>query len=108
MVSIIVQVLNVVFSSRLHRDFTSQKPESLKWENAVEPPAMAMTMQAKCRGDSSATMGMAATLTDRFRREHGSCICEVLKGRTGCPVVPCDTCIADCVGYVEEELARRA
>ena len=54
-----------------------------------------------------ATMGMAATLTDRFRREHGSCICEVLKGRTGCPVVPCDTCIADCVGYVEEELARR-
>ena len=54
-----------------------------------------------------ATMGMAATLTDRFCREHGSCICEVLKGRTGCPVVPCDTCIADCVGYVEEELARR-
>ena len=27
--------------------------------------------------------------------------------RTGCPVVPCDTCIADCVGYVEEELKNR-
>ena len=29
-VSIMVQVLKVVFSSRLHRDLTSQKPESLK------------------------------------------------------------------------------
>ena len=43
----------------------------------------------------------------RFLAEHGSCICQVLKGRTGCPVVPCDTCIADCVGYVEEELKNR-
>ena len=54
-----------------------------------------------------ATMGLASTLTARFLTEHGSCICQVLKGRTGCPVVPCDTCIADCVGYVEEELKNR-
>lgn len=54
-----------------------------------------------------ATMGLASTLTARFLAEHGSCICQVLKGRTGCPVVPCDTCIADCVGYVEEELKNR-
>ena len=54
-----------------------------------------------------ATMGLAFTLTARFRAEHGSCICQVLKGRTGCPVVPCDTCIADWVGYVEEELKNR-
>lgn len=51
-----------------------------------------------------ATMGLASTLTARFIAEHGSCICQVLKGRTGCPVVPCDTCIADGVRYVEEEL----
>ena len=54
-----------------------------------------------------ATMGLAAGLTDRFYEAHGACICEVLKGRTGCPVVPCDTCIADCVGYVEDELKNR-
>ena len=51
-----------------------------------------------------ATMGLASTLTAQFIAEHGSCICQVLKGRTGCPVVPCDTCIADGVRYVEEEL----
>lgn len=54
-----------------------------------------------------ATMGLASTLTARFAAEHGSCICQVLKGKTGCAVVPCDTCIADCVGYVEEELKNR-
>lgn len=54
-----------------------------------------------------ATMGLAAGLTDRFYEAHGACVCEVLKGRTGCPVVPCDTCIADCVGYVEDELKNR-
>ena len=63
-------------------------------------------------GDMSQTCGaitgaVASTLTARFLAEHGSCICQVLKGRTGCPVVPCDTCIADCVGYVEEELKNR-
>ena len=40
-VSMMVQVLRVVFSSMPTRLFTSQKPESLKWEQTVEPPAMA-------------------------------------------------------------------
>lgn len=31
--------LGVVFSSMPTRLFTSQKPESLKWEQTVEPPA---------------------------------------------------------------------
>ena len=35
-----------------------------------------------------ATMGLASTLTARFLAEHGSCSCQVLEGRTGCPVVP--------------------
>ena len=36
-VSMMVQVLRVVFSSMPTRLFTSQKPESLKWEQTVEP-----------------------------------------------------------------------
>ena len=34
-VSMMVHVLSVVFSSIPTRDFTSQKPESLKWEQTV-------------------------------------------------------------------------
>lgn len=54
-----------------------------------------------------ATMGLAAQNTDRFLAEHGSVICEELKGRTGLPVVPCDVCIADAVRYVEEAIAAQ-
>lgn len=46
-VSITVQVLSVVVSSIPTNDLTSQKPESLKWEQTVEPPAIAAVVQAK-------------------------------------------------------------
>lgn len=46
-VSMMVHVLSVVFSSIPTRDFTSQKPESLKWEQTVAPPAMAAVVQAR-------------------------------------------------------------
>ena len=46
-VSMMVQVLRVVFSSRPTSDLTSQKPESLKWDRTVEPPAMAAVTQAR-------------------------------------------------------------
>ena len=61
-VSIIVHVFNVVFSSRPTRDLTSQKPESLKWEQTVEPPATAAVVQARYNGDSSLIPGSAATI----------------------------------------------
>lgn len=51
------------------------------------------------------TMRLASQLTDRFLEEHGSVICGVLKGETGCPVIPCDKCIADAATYVEEAVA---
>ena len=44
-VSITVQVFSVVVSSIPTNDLTSQKPESLKWEQTVEPPAMAAVVQ---------------------------------------------------------------
>ena len=46
-VSITVQVLRVVVSSIPTKDLTNQKPESLKWEQTVEPPAMAAVVQAR-------------------------------------------------------------
>lgn len=46
-VSITVQVFSVVVSSIPTNDLTSQKPESLKWEQTVEPPAMAAVVQAR-------------------------------------------------------------
>ena len=52
-VSIMVQVLRVVFSSIPTRLLTSQKPESLKWEQTVEPPAIAAVTQARYSGLSS-------------------------------------------------------
>ena len=52
-VSIMVQVLRVVFSSMPTRLLTSQKPESLKWEQTVEPPAIAAVTQARYSGLSS-------------------------------------------------------
>ena len=52
-VSMMVQVLRVVFSSMPTRLFTSQKPESLKWEQTVEPPAMAAVTQARYSGLSA-------------------------------------------------------
>ena len=58
-VSMMVQVLRVVFSSMPTRLFTSQKPESLKWEQTVEPPAMAAVTQARYSGLSSLMPGMA-------------------------------------------------
>ena len=58
-VSMMVQVLRVVFSSMPTRLFTSQKPESLKWEHTVEPPAMAAVTQARYSGLSSLMPGMA-------------------------------------------------
>ena len=61
-VSMIVQVFNVVFSSIPTRDFTSQKPESLKCEHTVAPPATAAVVQARYRGDRSAIPGMAAIM----------------------------------------------
>ena len=54
-----------------------------------------------------ATMGLASQMTDRFLEEHGSVICGVLKGQTGCPVVPCDVSISDAVRYVEEVIAAQ-
>ena len=52
-VSIMVQVLRVVFSSMPTRLLTSQKPESLKWEQTVEPPAIAAVTQTRYSGLSS-------------------------------------------------------
>ena len=49
-VSMMVQVLRVVFSSMPTRLFTSQKPESLKWEQTVEPPAMAAKISRAASG----------------------------------------------------------
>ena len=49
-VSMIVQVLRVVFSSMPIRDLTSQKPESLKCEQTVAQPATAAVVQARYRG----------------------------------------------------------
>ena len=46
-VSIMVHVFNVVFSSSPTNERTSQKPESLKWEQTVAPPATAAVMQAR-------------------------------------------------------------
>ena len=57
-----VQVFRVVFSSIPTRDLTSQKPESLKWEHTVEPPATAATVHARYNGDSSLIPGSAATI----------------------------------------------
>ena len=42
-----VHVFNVVFSSSPTNERTSQKPESLKWEQTVAPPATAAVMQAR-------------------------------------------------------------
>ena len=61
-VSITVHVLRVVCSSIPTSDFTSQKPESLKWEHTVAPPAMAAVIHAKWMGESPATSGMAAMM----------------------------------------------
>ena len=61
-VSITVHVFSVVCSSMPTSDFTNQKPESLKWEHTVAPPAMAAVMQAKWMGESPATSGMAAMI----------------------------------------------
>ena len=61
-VSIIVQVFRVVFSSSPTRDFTSQNPESLKWEHTVEPPATAAVTHARYMGESSEMPGMAAMM----------------------------------------------
>ena len=61
-VSMMVQVFRVVFSSIPTRDLTSQKPESLKWEHTVEPPATAATVHARYNGDSSLIPGSAATI----------------------------------------------
>ena len=52
-VSMMVQVLRVVFSSMPTRLLTSQKPESLKWEQTVEPPAIAAVTQTRYSGLSS-------------------------------------------------------
>lgn len=52
-----------------------------------------------------ATMALSNQLTADLCEKHGSNICEVLKGMTGSPVVPCDTCIADAARAVEEILA---
>ena len=41
------------------RLFTSQKPESLKWEQTVEPPAMAAVTQARYSGLSALRPGIA-------------------------------------------------
>ncbi len=57
-----VHVFSVVFSSMPTRDFTSQKPESLKWEHTVAPPATAAVVQARYRGDRSPIPGIAATI----------------------------------------------
>ena len=57
-----VHVLSVVFSSIPTRDFTSQKPESLKWEQTVAPPATAAVVQARYKGDRPAISGMAAMI----------------------------------------------
>ena len=54
-----------------------------------------------------ATMGLCSQLSDRFTEEHGSNVCEVLKGKTGKPVVPCEKCIADAAAYVEETLRNQ-
>ena len=61
-VSIMVQVFRLVFSYSPTKDFTSQKPESLKWEQTVAPPATAAVTQARYNGDSSAIPGIAATI----------------------------------------------
>ena len=61
-VSIIVQDLRVVFSSICKSDLTSQKPESLKCEHTVEPPAIAAVQHARYIGDNSLTPGIAATI----------------------------------------------
>ena len=58
-VSIMVQVLRVVFSSMPTRLLTSQKPESLKWEQTVAPPAIAAVTQASYSGLSSLMPGIA-------------------------------------------------
>ena len=61
-VSMMVHVLRVVFSSSPTSDFTSQKPEALKWEQTVAPPATAAVTQARYRGDRVAISGMAAMM----------------------------------------------
>ena len=61
-VSMIVHVFRVVFSSRPTSDFTSQKPELLKCEHTVEPPATAATVHARYNGERSAIPGIAAMI----------------------------------------------
>ena len=61
-VSMMVHVFKVVFSSIPTRDLTSQKPESLKWEQTVAPPATAATVHARYNGESSLIPGSAATI----------------------------------------------
>ena len=62
-VSMMVHVLSVVFSSIPTRDLTSQKPESLKWEQTVAPPATAAAVQARYNGDRLAdSPASAATI----------------------------------------------
>ena len=61
-VSIIVHVFKLVFSSIPTKDFTSQNPESLKWEQTVAPPATAAVTQARYKGDKSFIPGIAATI----------------------------------------------
>ena len=57
-----VHVFRVVFSSSPTSDLTSQKPESLKWEHTVEPPATAAVTQARYMGESSEMPGIAAMI----------------------------------------------
>ena len=58
-VSMMVQVFKVVFSSIPTRDFTNQKPESLKCEQKVDPHATDSVVQARYNGDKYAIPGIA-------------------------------------------------
>ena len=58
----IVHVFRFVFSSTPTSDLTSQKPESLKCEHTVEPPATAATTHARYSGGSSDIPGIAAMI----------------------------------------------
>lgn len=55
----------------------------------------------------AATVAFSARLADRFIADHGSTICEVLKGETGEPYISCDEYIAHATAYVEEILAEQ-
>ena len=61
-VSIIVHVFRVVFSSIPTSDFTSQKPESLKWEQTVAPPATAAVVHARYSEGKLCNLPEAATI----------------------------------------------